>query len=64
MGGVNLDEGVLHSCEKYDTEKDIWYEISEMGYVRKNSSVCALTSDSLYVFGGSSFDGRMLDSIE
>jgi hypothetical protein len=52
IGGVNLDEGVLKSCEKYDINKDLWYEFKDMNIERKNASMCALTSDTIYVFGG------------
>ena len=45
-------------------DKDIWYEIADMNYPRKNSSVCPLTADSLYVFGGTTSNGTMLDTIE
>ena len=31
---------------------------------RKNASVCVLTSDSIYVFGGAKKDGSLSDSIE
>lgn len=31
---------------------------------RKNSTVCALTSDTLYVFGGSTDSGMMTEHIE
>ena len=64
FGGVNLEEGVIGNCEKYDTEKDIWYVIREMNIPRKNSSVCPLTADSLYVFGGTNHHGMMTDTIE
>jgi N-acetylneuraminic acid mutarotase len=64
FGGLNLEENVLNQCEKYDIEKDIWYEIADMHIARKNSSVCTLTADTLYVFGGTCNNGRMTDSIE
>lgn len=64
LGGVNMEEGVLSASEKYDTERDIWYEISDMNYPRKNSSVCPLTADSLYIFGGTCQNGIMTDTIE
>eukprot|EP00347_Sterkiella_histriomuscorum_P013022 403366312 len=64
LGGVNMEEGVLSYCEKYDTEKDIWYEIKDLTVPRKNSSVCPLTADTLYVFGGTDQHGLMQDTIE
>ncbi len=64
IGGVNLEDGVLKACEKYDTEKDIWYEIADMNLARKNSSVCPLTSDSMYVFGGTLSNSLMTETIE
>lgn len=59
-----MDEGVLGYCEKYDTERDIWYEIKDLNLPRKNSSVCPLTADTLYIFGGTDSRGIMTDSIE
>lgn len=44
--------GLTALCEKYDIENDQWYEISPMPYHMKNSSSCALSSDSIYLFGG------------
>lgn len=35
-----------------------------MNVPRKNSSVCALTADSMYVFGGTTPDEHMTDIIE
>jgi Kelch motif len=64
VGGVNIIEGVLTACERYDTHKDTWQEISDMNVPRKNSSLCALTADSMYVFGGTTPDDHMTDIIE
>ena len=64
VGGINIIEGVLTSCERYDVNRDIWQEISDLNVPRKNSSVCALTADSMYVFGGTSTDDHMTDIIE
>ncbi|CDW71550.1 kelch motif family protein [Stylonychia lemnae] len=64
FGGVNLEEGVIANCEKYDTEKDIWYVIRNLNIPRKNSSVCPLTADTLYLFGGTNHLGVMTDTIE
>ena len=52
IGGVNYEESAMKSCEKYMIENDIWYEMAEMNMPRKNASVCPLTSDTIYVFGG------------
>jgi N-acetylneuraminic acid mutarotase len=64
FGGINTEEDILNSCEKYDIENDIWYTIKDLSIPRKNSSVCPLTSDSIYIFGGTREDGRMTDTIE
>jgi hypothetical protein len=52
FGGLNYTHKVLRYCEKYNVEKDEWEEIAPMVQPRKNSSSCALTSDTIYVFGG------------
>jgi hypothetical protein len=54
FGGLNYTHKVLRYCEKYDIENDQWEEIAPMVEPRKNASSCALTSDTIYVFGGSS----------
>lgn len=64
MGGVNIIEGVLTACERYDLLKNQWQEISDLNVSRKNASVCALTADSLYIFGGTTPDDHMTDIIE
>ena len=51
-GGINIIEGVLSGCERYDLVRDTWQEVSDLNIARKNSSVCALSADSLYIFGG------------
>ena len=63
IGGVSMEEGVMGSCEKYSIERDSWYEISDLPLPLKNSSVCPLTSDTLYVFGGTTSSGLMSDTI-
>ena len=40
------------TCEKYDVENDQWYLISDLPVPLKNAGACALTSDSIYLFGG------------
>lgn len=64
FGGLNTVDGVLRQCEKYDIKSDIWYMVRDMQVPRKNSSVCVLTSDTFYLFGGTTGDGLMTDSIE
>jgi hypothetical protein len=64
VGGMNIVEGVLTGCERYDVVKDFWQEISDLNVPRKNSSLSSLTADSLYVFGGSTLDDHMTDVIE
>lgn len=63
IGGMNLDDGLLSECEKYSLERDTWIDIRDMNVPLKNASVCALTSDSLYVFGGTNNLGIMVDII-
>ena len=63
-GGINILEGVLSGCERYDIARDSWHEISDLNIARKNSSLCALSADSIYVFGGQTLDDRMTDVIE
>ena len=63
-GGCNIIEGVLTACERYDVHKDRWQEISDLNIPRKNSSFCALTSDSMYLFGGTTPEDHMTDIIE
>jgi len=52
FGGLNYTQKVLRYCEKYDVQNDQWEEIAPMVQPRKNASSCALTSDTIYVFGG------------
>ena len=59
-----MEEGVMGTCEKYDKDRDIWYEIADMNIPIKNASSCALTSDTIYLFGGTCLDGGMSDTIE
>ena len=54
FGGLNYTHKVLRYCEKYDIVNDQWEEIAPMVEPRKNAASCALTSDTIYVFGGSS----------
>jgi len=61
FGGLNYTHKVLRYCEKYDVENDQWEEIAPMVEPRKNASSCALTSDTIYVFGGSSCQSEVSD---
>ena len=54
MGGLNYTEKILKKCERYSISEDRWDHIADMQEPRKNSSACALTTDTIYVFGGSS----------
>ena len=44
-------------CEKYDIERDEWYEIADLPFGVRNPSCCALTADTVYLFGGKSQQG-------
>lgn len=63
-GGINILEGVLSGCERYDVARDQWHEISDLNVARKNSSLCALAADSIFIFGGQNVDDRVTDVIE
>ena len=54
FGGLNYAEKVLRKCERYNISDNRWDAIADMNEPRKNSSACALTADTIYVFGGSS----------
>lgn len=54
FGGLNYTEKVLRRCERYSLQDNRWEPLADMCEPRKNSSVCSLTTDTLYVFGGSS----------
>lgn len=53
MGGLNYTEKILKKCERYSIQDNKWETISDMCEPRKNASACALTTDTIYVFGGS-----------
>ena len=63
MGGLNYTEKILKKCERYSIADDRWDHIADMQEPRKNSSACALTTDTIYVFGGSS-QSQSSDTIE
>ena len=54
IGGLNYTHKILKYCEKFNVATNTWEEIAPMVEPRKNASVCGLTSDTIYVFGGSS----------
>ncbi len=63
FGGLNYTEKVLKKSERYSLTEDKWDPIADMCEPRKNSSACALTADTIYVFGGSS-QSQSSDTIE
>ena len=63
FGGLNYTDKILKKCEKYDVRENWWIKIACLVEPWKNSSACALTSDTIYVFGGTS-NRTVCDSIE
>lgn len=49
---VTPEDGLMSACEKYDIQNDQWYQICNLPVAMRNSSACALSSDSVYLFGG------------
>jgi hypothetical protein len=64
FGGLNYIDKCLKQCERYITTQRKWKPIASMHTERKNASSISMTSDSIYVFGGSSNTMVTLDSIE
>lgn len=70
FGGLNYTDKIMKKCERIclidDAEgvKHRWHEVADMKEFRKNASACSITSDTIYVFGGSSNNQVTLDSIE
>ncbi len=56
FGGINENNEILSSCEKYDIFSNKWVLISEMCYPRKDH-ICLYDEENgyLYTFGGQSF---------
>jgi hypothetical protein len=54
FGGLNYTDKILKKCERYNIQENRWDPISDMHEQRKNSSACVLTTDTIYVFGGTS----------
>ena len=52
FGGLNYADKILKKCEVYNLQTNKWKAISSMKIPRKNATACALTTDSIYVFGG------------
>ena len=48
----NDKEGLCNKCEKYDVENDQWYKIADCPYSMRNPAACALSGDTIYLFGG------------
>lgn len=63
FGGLNYTDKILKKCEKYCIKDNTWSRIACMVEPRKNASSCALSSDSIYVFGGTS-NYQTCDTIE
>jgi len=52
VGGVNYTEKVLKKCERLNLVTKEWQAIPSMTEARKNASLCVMTTDTIYVFGG------------
>jgi len=63
FGGVNYTDKVIKKCERYAIETDTWKRIPDMVTPRKNASACALSADTIYVFGGTS-QVETVDTVE
>lgn len=63
MGGLNYTEKILKKCERYSIADNRWDPLADMCEARKNASACALTTDTIYVFGGSN-QSQSSDTIE
>jgi hypothetical protein len=63
FGGVNYVDKVIRKCERYAVETDTWKRIPDMVTPRKNASACALSSDTIYLFGGTS-QVETVDTVE
>ncbi|XP_022800619.1 kelch-like protein 20 [Stylophora pistillata] len=56
IGGVDEDENLLSSVQRYDPDKDLWQEMPSLSFPR--SSVCAVSDGSfLYAVGGNTIHG-------
>jgi N-acetylneuraminic acid mutarotase len=53
MGGLNYNEKILKKCERYSVADNRWDPLADMCEPRKNGSACSLTTDTIYIFGGS-----------
>ena len=63
MGGINYTEKVLKRCERLNLKTGVWQPITSMKECRKNAAACTMTSDTIYVFGGTS-NTQTMNSIE
>jgi hypothetical protein len=73
FGGINYTDKVMKKCERLalidlpeagDFSQSKWQKIADMKECRKNASACSVTTDTIYVFGGSSNSQQALDTIE
>ena len=39
-------------CEKYNIKEDRWYKLTDLPFNLKNATACALSVDSIFLFGG------------
>lgn len=63
FGGLNYTDKILKKCERFSIAENKWESIGDMLECRKNSSACVLTTDTIYVFGGTS-QTQSSDTIE
>jgi N-acetylneuraminic acid mutarotase len=63
FGGLNYIDKVMRKCERYSIENNAWKNIADMHEPRKHASACALTTDTIYVFGGTT-STHSTDTIE
>ena len=52
VGGVNYTDKVMKKCERLNLERNEWQVMPNMNEPRKNASLCPMTTDTIYVFGG------------
>ena len=63
FGGLNAEEEILSSAERFDPERNIWEALLPMGAERKGAAAAAM-GGRLYVFGGSNAQDYSLSSAE
>ena len=52
------------SVDSKDSSVERWRKVADLREARKNASACSMTSDTIYVFGGTSNSAQTLSSIE